>query len=417
VRSHTKAGDGKRVLFLTSNYPRWAGDTTTPFVHQLAVDLLGHGWSVTVLAPHAPGAQRRESMDGVEIRRFRYLLPEAAQTVCYGGGALVNLRDAPANKLKLPALVAAEWAATARALAEGFAVVHSHWTLPQGFVASTMPRRKIPRILTVHGGDVFGLRGRTLDRFSARALRAADRVTVASTATEAAVQQIAGAGVRATRVPIGIDLDVEPRADLVAELQAKFRRQSGPLLVFVGRVVEEKGVLDLVEVVARLAREMPGVTAAIVGTGQHTHRVRDAAAAAGITDRIQLPGWADPADVPSWFAAADVVLAPSKVGVDGWTEGQGLAIVEAMAAARPVVATRTGGIPDTITDEVDGILVPPGDVGEMANAVRRIVGDERLAARLGNNAVRTARERFDRSVTAAAFDAIYREEIERATHE
>jgi glycosyltransferase involved in cell wall biosynthesis len=414
---HSPDDGAGRVLFLTSNYPRWAGDTTTPFVHDLAVDLAALGWQVTVLAPHAPGAARRERLDDIDVHRFRYLLPETAQTVCYGGGALVNLREARSNKAKLPALVAAEWAATARALGGGFDVLHAHWTLPQGFVAATTPHRRVARVLTVHGGDVFGLRGRALDRFSARALRGMDQVTVASSATEAAVREIAGAGagVRVTRVPIGVDLGRAPRTELVDELKGKYRRSRGPLLVFVGRVVEEKGVLDIVQAVARLATDLPGVEAAIVGTGQHVERVRQAAAGLGVADRVHLPGWADPQDVPSWFAAADVVLAPSKVGADGWTEGQGLSIVEAMALGRPVVATRTGGIPDTITDGVDGLLVAPGDPGALADAIRRLVDDPTQAARLGTEAAVSVRARFDRSVTAAAMDSLYRAAIDRRT--
>jgi hypothetical protein len=93
---------GGRVLFVTSNYPRWAGDTTTPFVHDLAVDLGARGWQVRVLAPHAPGAARDETIDGVHVHRFRYLVLASAQTVCYGGGALVNIRNSRLTRAKIP---------------------------------------------------------------------------------------------------------------------------------------------------------------------------------------------------------------------------------------------------------------------------------------------------------------------------
>src|SRR5688572_3816919 len=98
-----------RVLLVTSNYPRWAGDATTPFVLHLARDLRSLGWDVLVLAPHAPGAARAEVLDGVAVERFRYLLPERLQTVCYNGGSLGNLRRNPSNFLKLPLLVGREW--------------------------------------------------------------------------------------------------------------------------------------------------------------------------------------------------------------------------------------------------------------------------------------------------------------------
>ena len=76
------AGSLGRVLFVTSNFPRWNGDTTTPFVLHLAQDLQAVGWAVEVLAPHAPGAARQEVLDGITVHRFRYFWPEAWQSVC-----------------------------------------------------------------------------------------------------------------------------------------------------------------------------------------------------------------------------------------------------------------------------------------------------------------------------------------------
>ena len=72
------------------------------FGHDLAKDLQDSGWHVDVLAPHAPGAYRKETMDNVNVERFRYFWPETHQTVCYQGGALINLRTDRTNYLKLP---------------------------------------------------------------------------------------------------------------------------------------------------------------------------------------------------------------------------------------------------------------------------------------------------------------------------
>jgi glycosyltransferase involved in cell wall biosynthesis len=396
----------RSVLFLTSNYPRWTGDTTTPFVHDLAVDLGARGWPVTVLAPHAPGARRRETIDGVEVHRFRYALPESAQTVCYGGGALVNIGGSPRTLAKVPLLVGAEWLAAARLLGRHFGVVHAHWVLPQGFVAATVPARGARRVVTAHGGDVFGLRGAVLDRFARAALGRADAVTGNSGATAAALRELAP-DAEVVRIPMGTDTAAPPEPLLVDRIRSAHRRPGGPLLVFVGRVVADKGIDDLLDAVALLVGQHPAVTAAVVGTGQYRDRARERAHELGIGDRVVFPGWAAPADVASWFAAADVVLAPSRIGRDGWQEGQGLSIIEAMAAGRPVVATTTGGIPETIQDRETGLLVAPSRPDLLARAVLQVLADPAAATAMAQRAQASVRERFSRAAAADAFAALY----------
>src|SRR5262249_1038523 len=147
-------------------------------------------------------------------------------------------------------------------------LIHAHWILPQGFVAATTGPRPARRVLTVHGGDVFGLRGRILDAFSRYALCHSDQVTVNSSATEAAVRRIADRRATIARIPIGVGLSRRPRGDVVRSVRQRYGVGAGPLLVFVGRVVEEKGVEDIVHAVARLTPGLPDVSAVIAGTGQ-----------------------------------------------------------------------------------------------------------------------------------------------------
>lgn len=397
--------DSRRVLFLTSNYPRWAGDTTTPFVHDLAADLAARGCQVEVLAPHAPGAARSEVLDGVPVHRFRYVRPESAQTVCYGGGALVNIA-APSTLAKVPLLVAAEWAATTWSLRGRFDVLHAHWILPQGFVATACPRFGAARVITAHGGDVFGLRGALLDRFARRALECADAVTVNSSATARAVAELAPAA-DVSLIPTGADTAGQPDPETVDRLRAACTPDGAPLLVFLGRVVADKGVDDLLECAALLVGAGIGVRVAVVGTGQHLDAARRLAAELGIADRVAFPGWAAPSDVASWFTVADVVLAPSRIGAGGWQEGQGLAIIEAMSAGRPVVSTRTGGIPETIEDGISGILVEQRRPDELAAAVRGLLADPERAAAMGARARISVVHRFSRAAAADRFAELY----------
>jgi phosphatidyl-myo-inositol dimannoside synthase len=400
-----RAGRG-RVLCLTSNLPRWAGDATTPFVLHLAADLTALGWEVEALAPHAEGAATTEVLDGVPVRRFRYLWPPSAQTVCYSGGALVNLRRSPVNRLKLPALVAAEWAAVARRVARGrFDLVHAHWVLPQGLVAVAPPRR-VPVVVTAHGGDVFGLRGRVLARAKRTALEAADAVTANSSFTEAALRRLAPGLGAVARIPMGVST-TPPDPREVARLRARHRRGEGPLIAFAGRLVEEKGVDDLLWAVARLAEDRPDVSALVLGDGQDRAPLEALATGLGLGHRVTFGGWSPPATVAAALAAADVVAAPSRRAPDGWVEAQGLTVVEAMAVGTPVVATRSGGVGDAVVDGHTGLLVDERSPAALADALRRLAGDDELRARCAAAGRRLAVDRYSREATASAFSALF----------
>ncbi|MGB5835269.1 MAG: glycosyltransferase family 4 protein [Thiohalocapsa sp.] len=402
-----------RLLCVTSNFPRWSGDSTTPFVLNLAQDLQSLGWEVNVLAPHAPQAARDEIIQGVRVERFRYLRPVRQQTVCYQGGALINLRKHPVNWLKLPALVAAESVAIARKLRTGrYDLMHSHWILPQGF-AGMLARRgqHVPHVLTVHGGDIFGLGGRFIAPFKRAALRDADAVTVNSSVTETAVKAVGGSVPRLVRIPMGVS--VEPldsrQAVLVERLRQEHHSAEGPLLVFVGRIVEEKGIEDVLRAIQLLADSTPGMRVLIVGEGQDRADMERLATKLGIADITHFTGWVDSADIPSYLRAADVFVGPSRTASNGWIEAQGLTVIEAMVAGTPVVATRVGGVVDAVRHEHTGLLVDERAPGQIVGAVTRLWRDERLRMRLASNAYALAVERFSREVSAQGFSDLFEE--------
>jgi glycosyltransferase involved in cell wall biosynthesis len=395
-----------RLLVITSNYPRWAGDSTTPFVLDLTRALADRGWEADVLAPHAPDAARDEVLGDIPVHRFRYLLPERAQTVCYQGGALVNLRQNRINLLKLPALVGAEWATVVRRMRSGgYDAVHAHWVLPQGLVG-VLATRKVPVVVTVHGGDVFALDQGPLRAAKRLAFGRAAAVTVNSSATERAVLDLTRPR-RLERIPMGIDVDAVVDTAAVERLRREHRRGDGPLLALVGRVVAEKGIFDLLHAVDRLRADLPGVRAVVLGEGQDRVAAEARAADLGLGDHIAFVGWVNPTQVPAWLAAADVIVAPSRTAPDGWAEAQGLSIVEAMAARRPVVASDSGGIGDAIEHEVTGLVVGEGHPDQLAEAVRRLHADPALAARLAESGRARAVERFSAGASADAFSSLF----------
>jgi glycosyltransferase involved in cell wall biosynthesis len=414
-------GEHLRVCLLTSNFPRWPGDATTPFVLHLAGDLRTLGVDVEVLAPHASGAALTEVLDGVPVSRFRYFWPEKGQTLCYQGGALLNLRRSWSNWLKLPLFVACELFALTRLLRHGpFDVIHAQWILPQGFVAVLAGHlARVPVVVTVHGGDIFGLRGAMLRWFKKFTFRHAFAVTANSSVTEAAVREVVGADCNIHRIPMGVavpDLGATSETRDVGglgggfartELRRRHARGNGPLLIFVGRVIEEKGVEDLIRAVALLRTELPDLTLLVVGDGPTRNAFEDLVLSLDVADRVHFTGWVQNEQVSAFLAASDIFVGPSKPAPDGWIEAQGLTFCEAMAAGLPVIATRSGGIVDIVKDGETGLLVDTGAPDQIAAAIRRLVREPELGYRLAVSGQQWVRENFSRKATAEKFLSLF----------
>ncbi len=400
--------DPRRVLFVTSNFPRWQNDSTTPFILHLAQDLRGLGWDVHVLAPHCSGASLREVLDGVPVERFRYCWPDSLQTVCYDGGALGNLRRRPSNYAKLPLLVGSQMLAIRRRLRVGeWGLVHSHWILPQGFTTA-LAAGNVPHVATVHGGDIFALRGRALAAFKRFALKRASAITVNSSASEQAVRELAPDLQRLMRIPMGASLGrIDPQ--VVTRLRNAHARGDGFLIVFVGRLVEEKGVEDLLEAIAQLSATLPASRALVVGDGPLGEHLRQRARELGVQERVHFAGWVDSSQVASYLSAADVFVGPSRQLPSGWQEAQGLTFAEAMLAGVPVIATAVGGTADTVQHGRTGLLVPQRDPAALAAALLRLHGDPALRMRLAQSARDHALAGLTRDMSARRFSALYEE--------
>jgi glycosyltransferase involved in cell wall biosynthesis len=280
--------------------------------------------------------------------------------------------------------------------------VHAHWALPQGLV-SVLATARVPVVVTVHGGDVFALDQGPMRAAKRLAFRRAAAVTVNSSATERAVRALATPR-RLVRIPMGIEVDPPVDEALVRRIRAE--HGGAPLVALVGRVVEEKGVFDLIAAADRLRSDLRVV---VLGEGQDRTRAEAEVQRLGLEEHVRFVGWVDPADVPAWLAAADIVAAPSRTAPDGWAEAQGLSIVEAMAARRPVVTTASGGIGDALEHEVTGLVVGEGRPDELADAIRRLHDDPALAARLADAGRVRAVDGFSADASADAFVSLFEE--------
>jgi L-malate glycosyltransferase len=196
---------------------------------------------------------------------------------------------------------------------------------------------------------------------------------------------------------INVDRFAGARGDGVRE---EFKVPDGSLLIgVIGRLHEQKGHKDLIAAMAMLRDQGLSATCLIIGQGELRAELEAEVARLQVGDRVIFTGLRK--DVPRLLAALDVMAMPSL-----W-EGLPMALLEAMAMSRPVVATRVSGIPDVIQDEHNGLLIPAKEPATLAAALARLAKDPALRARLGANALATLRQRFDVKTTMRKYEELY----------
>ena len=258
-------------------------------------------------------------------------------------------------------------------------------------------------VATVHSSRVRSAEDRAL---LASLTPAMDRLIVPSESIARKVRA-EGRDARFAAIPNGVDLSRFASPVSPCRLRSEFSIPGdAPLLGVVARLEPEKGHRHLVAAMPAILDAAPGAWLAIVGEGSEADALRAQAASLGIAGRVVFTGRRD--DVTAITADLTIALLPSL------REAQGISILEAMALRRPVVAAAVGGIPEVITDGLDGLLVPPADPAALAAAVVRLILDPGLRRRIGEAGYRTVADRFSIDAQVRRVEEVYDEELARA---
>lgn len=384
-----------RVLVVTHNFPRFAGDPAGAFVARLAEGVQARGHEVQALAPHAAGLPLHETRNGLDVVRFRYA-PDALERVAYRGDMHGNRSMAPLALAGLVAFLGA-FRLAVRRIVRRFRpdVIHAHWWIPGGWLAVGTG---VPTVITCHGSDVRLLaRVRVLRRLATWVLPRATAITTVSgflaRELEAAIPALAG---RVKTIAMPLDLDAFSAARDTA-------RVTPPRILYAGNLIESKGVEDLVRAFALLRERGVACGLRIIGEGPHRDALRAVASRLGLADVIEWSTFLPQDAMPAEYGRSTVVVLPTR----GNEEGLGLTLVEALLAGAAVVGTHAGGIPEIVRDGETGLLARSNDPEDLAAKLAELLSSNALRSRLVEQGARHVQERFAPGTSVDNFLALF----------
>jgi glycosyltransferase involved in cell wall biosynthesis len=313
------------------------------------------------------------------VRRLGRFLPDAAAV------SAAALRHGPVSLAKTAYVLPKAWAAADR-FADRYDHVLAYWGNYAGtcaYLFHRLQRRRVPFSIWVHAGTDLYFR----PAYLRQKLEYADNIITCCDFNRTFIleryPQVADRLAPKIHVSYhGLDLAGFP-----------FRPDDRPLhkVIAVGRLARDKGFAYLLHAVRALASRGVAVTVEIVGDGKERGTLQRLAGTLGIADRVTFRGWLTFDDARTAMGEATVLVHPS----DGLGDGLPNVLREAMALGTPVIASRVAGIPEALDDGRCGILVPPRDVGALADAIATLLGDATLRRTLAERARRRTEQQFD----------------------
>ena len=377
-----------------------------PFVFELC-RRLNDTFNVHVLAPHASGAALEENLKGIQIKRFPYFISKW-ETLSYSGGILANLKHNPLRFCLIPFFLFCQFIALIRLLRKhSFSCIHAHWLIPQGILAciASLFVETPPLLCTAHGGDLFGLKGGLFDRLKRFVAGRSASVTVVSHAMKRYLCEIGVVHESIKVIPMGVDLQ-----HLFTPPTGKKTKQT---ILFVGRLVEKKGVRYLIESMSAIIDLHPQASLTIVGGGQDEFQLKTLSDNLHLGSYIEFLGPINNDKLAKLYQDSEIVVFPSVVASDGDQEGFGLVLVEALGCECAVVVTDLPAMADIIVGGKTGLVVPQKAPEKIAISVCQLLNDPSLRCNLGRLGRQYALQHFDWRVIADQYRFLIDSVIQR----
>ena len=367
-----------KVCFITTSFPAYQGDIQSPFIYQLAKHLSMQKIDLTVVCPrYKKSRSNNEDMEGVHVQRFSYF-PKVLQTLTEKGG-IADFKRNPWSLFQLPfflkAMTRKAWLASKDA-----DIIHCQWAL-SGIAGVLVKKwRKKPLVISLRGEDLKALKSKLMRPVFKWIIKHADWVT---SNNEFHINQVKHMAKGVSVIRNGVDTTVfriRPKQRMRKKLNLP---QKKSLVLFVGWLVERKGVQYLLDAIPEVVQRHKEVAFLIIGEGNLYDILAQKAEKNNVRQCVHFLGKKSQAQVAEYMAAADIFVLPSLY------EGMPNVVMEAFASGLPVVATDVCGTAELVQHKVNGLLVRSEKSHELAQSILTLLKDKQLAVKYSKAALQT----------------------------
>lgn len=378
----------KKILVLSSTFPRWNNDHEPPFVYELSRRFTDD-YDVHVLAPHAADSRHHEILGNLSIHRFRYA-PDSLEKLAYNGGIANNLKSQPLKYLLvLPFLISEFFAASKLIKKHNIDLVHAHWLIPQGLIAVLLKKLtdyKITTLVTAHGSDIFSFNSPIPRQIKKFVLNNCTNLTVVSNSMRTAVIEM-GYACHVDVLSMGTDLTASFLPD------EKMRKPKQ--VISVGRLITQKGIKYLLDAFSTVLEVHPDATLQIIGHGPELEPLKLQATDLGINKHVIFSGGLSHTGIVTKLQSSSIAVFPYCRDKQYSEEGFGLVLVEALGCGCAVIASRQPAVMEIINDNQTGLLIDEKDPHAISQSILKLLNNPEKRNLLAERGRTGVLKRFD----------------------
>lgn len=396
------------ILTLATSYPRFKGDVVAPFIENISKEIASAGNHIDLMLPYHPEFKRTNER-GITFHLYKYTKKKKYMIWGYASSMKADVQLKWQAILLAPKVYLTALKNGKRLLEEKkFNLIHAHWLLPNGYIAMKLAKRYgLPYAVSLHGSDITIAERPLFRRLAKSVLKRAAWVSACSEDLRSRAIELGCNPEKIETIPYGVDTILfQPDASRMSKLRRRLKdkmKGGDKIVLAVGRLVEKKGFIYLIEAMGKLHQKRRDIFCIIAGDGDLKNALHRKIYDLGISKTVMLAGSIQRDELPLYFSGCDIMAVPSVRDQKGNVDGLPNVLMEGLSSGRAVIASDIAGIPNVINNEINGLLTEPGNTQQIADAIARLVDDGPLRRRLGAEARRECLNRYTWKITGAKY--------------